>query len=97
MAAPAPPAAPPAERPAPTGAAAPPLPRARSITLEPLSIAYYCTGHGLGHATRAIEVRAASVFCILLTPQLGDGRSRLWGGAGAAEPCGGRCLGAAHR
>ncbi|KAK9803166.1 hypothetical protein WJX72_006956 [[Myrmecia] bisecta] len=23
---------------------------------EPLSIAYYCTGHGLGHATRAIEV-----------------------------------------
>jgi hypothetical protein len=38
---------------APPGGA---LGRARSITLEPLSIAYYCTGHGLGHATRAIEV-----------------------------------------
>jgi hypothetical protein len=25
-------------------------------THEPLSIAYYCTGHGLGHATRSIEV-----------------------------------------
>lgn len=23
---------------------------------DPLSIAYYCTGHGLGHATRSIEV-----------------------------------------
>lgn len=26
------------------------------VTLDPLSIAYYCTGHGLGHATRALEV-----------------------------------------
>lgn len=36
----------------------PPAPPERtcSLTLEPLSIAYYCTGHGLGHATRAIEV-----------------------------------------
>lgn len=25
-------------------------------TRDPLSIAYYCTGHGLGHATRSIEV-----------------------------------------
>ena len=23
---------------------------------EPVSIAYYCTGHGYGHATRSIEV-----------------------------------------
>eukprot|EP00775_Hariotina_reticulata_P002038 gene2038-2360_t len=29
---------------------------ANSSTLDPLSIAYYCTGHGLGHATRSIEV-----------------------------------------
>lgn len=28
----------------------------RSTTNDPLSIAYYCTGHGLGHATRSIEV-----------------------------------------
>jgi L-arabinokinase len=27
-----------------------------TTTQEPLSIAYYCTGHGLGHATRSIEV-----------------------------------------
>lgn len=26
------------------------------VTRDPLTIAYYCTGHGLGHATRAIEV-----------------------------------------
>ena len=26
------------------------------VTIDPLAIAYYCTGHGLGHATRAIEV-----------------------------------------
>jgi L-arabinokinase len=26
------------------------------VTQDPLAIAYYCTGHGLGHATRAIEV-----------------------------------------
>lgn len=26
------------------------------VTHEPLAIVYYCTGHGLGHATRAIEV-----------------------------------------
>ncbi|KIY94277.1 hypothetical protein MNEG_13684 [Monoraphidium neglectum] len=37
-------------------ALSPPLARSVSMTLEPLSIAYYCTGHGLGHATRAIEV-----------------------------------------
>ena len=24
--------------------------------MEPLSIAFYITGHGLGHATRAVEV-----------------------------------------
>jgi len=29
---------------------------ANNSTLDPLSIAYYCTGHGLGHATRSIEV-----------------------------------------
>lgn len=46
------PAPQPDARPPPSAAAAEPL------TLEPLSIAYYCTGHGLGHATRAIEVRA---------------------------------------
>jgi predicted glycosyltransferase len=28
----------------------------RGTTTDPLSIAYYCTGHGLGHATRSIEV-----------------------------------------
>ena len=28
---------------------------------EPLSIAYYVTGHGLGHATRTIEVQPYSV------------------------------------
>ncbi|KAI8470791.1 MAG: Transglutaminase-like superfamily-domain-containing protein [Monoraphidium minutum] len=38
------------------GTTSAPAQRALSITLEPLSIAYYCTGHGLGHATRAIEV-----------------------------------------
>lgn len=27
-----------------------------ATTTDPLSIAYYCTGHGLGHATRSIEV-----------------------------------------
>lgn len=27
---------------------------------EPVSIAYYCTGHGYGHATRSIEVSLAS-------------------------------------
>jgi UDP:flavonoid glycosyltransferase YjiC (YdhE family) len=27
-----------------------------TATVDPLSIAYYCTGHGLGHATRSIEV-----------------------------------------
>lgn len=27
-----------------------------TTTTDPLSIAYYCTGHGLGHATRCIEV-----------------------------------------
>lgn len=27
-----------------------------TTTNDPLSIAYYCTGHGLGHATRSIEV-----------------------------------------
>lgn len=49
--------------PAATTAAAPapapattPRERLPSLTLEPLCIAYYCTGHGLGHATRAIEV-----------------------------------------
>ena len=26
------------------------------VTHDPLAIVYYCTGHGLGHATRAIEV-----------------------------------------
>lgn len=29
---------------------------ASDATHDPLSIAYYCTGHGLGHATRSIEV-----------------------------------------
>ena len=29
---------------------------AAAVTHDPLTIAYYCTGHGLGHATRAIEV-----------------------------------------
>jgi hypothetical protein len=27
--------------------------------MEPLTIAYYVTGHGLGHATRSLEVGAA--------------------------------------
>ena len=27
---------------------------------EPISIAYYCTGHGYGHATRSIEVSTQS-------------------------------------
>ena len=26
------------------------------VTRDPLNVAYYCTGHGLGHATRSIEV-----------------------------------------
>ena len=30
--------------------------RQEAETVDPLSIAYYCTGHGLGHATRSIEV-----------------------------------------
>jgi L-arabinokinase len=30
--------------------------RNSTATVDPLSIAYYCTGHGLGHATRSIEV-----------------------------------------
>ena len=28
------------------------------VSGDPLSIAYYVTGHGLGHATRTIEVRS---------------------------------------
>jgi hypothetical protein len=30
------------------------------VSGDPLSIAYYVTGHGLGHATRTIEVRSPS-------------------------------------
>lgn len=45
-----------------------------STTQDPLSIAYYCTGHGLGHATRSIEVckhlvqRGHSVTVITAAP-----------------------------
>ena len=41
---------------------------------EPLSVAYYCTGHGLGHATRAIEIckhlvaRGHSVYMVSGAP-----------------------------
>jgi hypothetical protein len=30
------------------------------VSGDPLSVAYYVTGHGLGHATRTIEVRSSS-------------------------------------
>lgn len=43
-----------------------PVPKARALIqgwigdlqalMEPLVIAYYCTGHGLGHATRSVEI-----------------------------------------
>lgn len=33
---------------------------------KPVSIAYYCTGHGFGHATRSIEVVMLSAY--LTTP-----------------------------
>uniref|UniRef100_A0A383W3L1 L-arabinokinase n=1 Tax=Tetradesmus obliquus TaxID=3088 RepID=A0A383W3L1_TETOB len=47
---------------------------ASDATHDPLSIAYYCTGHGLGHATRSIEVckhlveRGHSVTVITAAP-----------------------------
>ena len=52
--------------------------RAPSMTLEPLSIAYYCTGHGLGHATRAIEVRGSSS---------GSKQAEAWVCCGTQLPC----------
>ena len=39
---------------------------------EPVSIAYYCTGHGYGHATRSIEVTTHFPISIPLTLQGGD-------------------------
>ena len=43
---------------------------------EPVSIAYYCTGHGYGHATRSIEVITQILISIPLNNPMG-----------AAMPC----------